>query len=85
MEVRDGDYKESKLNVLAMYSYIFHSWIHSHLELAELLDGFISSLIGSLNLSLQIFYVCLQLLLGCCCCGPLLAFILQLGLQLTNL
>lgn len=63
----------------------FLSVLCSDLELAELLDSFITSLIGCLDLSLQIFHVYLQLLLGCCCCGPLLTFILQLRLQLTDL
>lgn len=57
----------------------------SHLELAQLFDSFVPSLAGCLNLSLQIFYIGLQLLLGCCCLSPLLTLILQLGLQLADL
>lgn len=58
----------------------FRPFFPSHLQLAELFDSFIPSLADSFNLSFQIFYVCLQLLLGCSCLGPLLPLILQLSL-----
>lgn len=57
----------------------------THLQFAQLLDGFLPPLDGRVGLQLQVFQVSFQLFLGCSGQGTLLSLIFQFCLVLMEL